>query len=283
MDGQDLAPGDPRRSLEQQPQELPPGEPQQEHAGGPEQQTRVPRGRSPAGAMDSAPDWTGRPPVPVETPRPGRANDDPGRPVLVAIAKARGRPLLDERVARGGIERSTTDDDVSRISRRSDRIGSDGHRLVGRPVLDGSVGSVRDRPDRDGRGPAGPVARDRETHHRPTEKRPGISPGGRASRRAMGAARTEPRPSRMPRRPTGSLETNSSLGDDEATPIRPPPGPIRSMRAGRIGRRDGEGRAQDRPYRHGTSVPSPDESPRSTGGAGAWPPGVALLLSRRCQ
>ncbi len=51
----------------QRSQKLPPGEPQREHAGEPEQQPRVPRGRSPASAVDSAPGWTGRPPDPVET------------------------------------------------------------------------------------------------------------------------------------------------------------------------------------------------------------------------
>jgi hypothetical protein len=71
-DGRGPEPGDPGRWLEQQPEELPAGEPQQELAGQPEQQPRVPRGRSPAAVVDSATDWTGRPPAPVEALSAGR-------------------------------------------------------------------------------------------------------------------------------------------------------------------------------------------------------------------
>lgn len=60
VDGQGPLSCESGRELEQQPQELPAGEPRQERAGEPEQQSGLPAGRSSAGAVDSAPDWTGR-------------------------------------------------------------------------------------------------------------------------------------------------------------------------------------------------------------------------------
>ncbi len=48
-----LEPSEPGRELEQQRQELPRGVPEQEHAGQPEQQPRLPTGRSSAGRVDS--------------------------------------------------------------------------------------------------------------------------------------------------------------------------------------------------------------------------------------
>jgi hypothetical protein len=61
-DGHGLGSRAPRRQLDQQRQELPVGLPQQERAGQPEPELRVPPGRSSNG--DGRPAGTGRPPVP---------------------------------------------------------------------------------------------------------------------------------------------------------------------------------------------------------------------------
>lgn len=59
-----LGPGEPGRQLEQHRQELPDGDPQQEHADEPEQQPGLPRGLSSAGGVEAPPDGTDRPPAP---------------------------------------------------------------------------------------------------------------------------------------------------------------------------------------------------------------------------
>jgi hypothetical protein len=83
-----LGPGDPGRQLEQQRPELPVGEPQQEHAGEPEQQPRFPRRPSSIGLAD-APDGTDRFPVPCST-LSARTKSFRDRPGLVAKANAPG-------------------------------------------------------------------------------------------------------------------------------------------------------------------------------------------------